>query len=369
MGNQAKIIDSSIFEELKTALAKFECEASASAESAYRVIGETRNWLEERFSYWSSEVNRKRQDLQKAQDDLKRCQSTSKPSSNDNGKKERQKDCSAEAQAVIYAKRALYEVESRLEVTKKWKDNFTNLESNFRAKVQGFKQSLNSLVAYENKNIASSQSNLERYLQNQLTSIGASGLILATQQPFSEVQENLKAQNDFKSDQLSEEATEEKRGWTRQDGSGFHQLVEETVEEKYDQTAVHDDPKSDRTVESEKILSDGRRIDTLITKDNKGIVIDYKTHDMANWTEAKAIIFADLYGPTIQGYTQMQNDGVPLDTQGYIVFCNNLPKGEGVFNLLCTRLSHYGVKVEVVEGAGVYAVTEAVGKIITENGM
>lgn len=146
MGNQAKVLDPGIFDELKAALTKFESEAGDSVSSAERAIQETRNWLEERFEHWSSEVNRRKRELEHAQDALKRCQSSAQ-SSNSQEKKEQQKDCSAEAHAVVQAKRALEEAEANLKVTKKWKDDFANRESNFRMKAHSFTKFVNSEVA------------------------------------------------------------------------------------------------------------------------------------------------------------------------------------------------------------------------------
>jgi len=352
MGNQAKVLDPGIFDELKAALAKFESEAGDSVRSAERAIQETRDWLEERVGHWNSEINRRKQEVQRAQDALKRCQSSAQSSDNQ-GKKEQKKDCSAETQAVVQAKRALEEANANLKVAKKWKDDLANLEPGFRAKAQGFQQSLNSQVSSASKGLISVQRDLERYLQSQALSSATLGMGLGAS---------------LANQQSSNNDNNNTARWNHQDGTGYHQLVEEAVEDKFDQTAVHDDPQKDRVVESEKELSDGKQIDTLITKGEKGIVIDYKTHDMSSWTQSDAIRFANEVGEQVRHYTQMQYDGVPLDTQGVVILCNNLPKDERVFHLVRDGLSQYGVTVEVADGT-VASVVKCVGKIIKSRGM
>jgi hypothetical protein len=184
MGNQAKVIDPGIFDELKAALTKFESEAGDSVRSAERAIQETRNWLEERFGYWSSEVNRRKRELEHAQDALKRCQSSAQ-SSNDKDKREQKKNCSAEAQAIMQAKRALEQAEANLRVAKKWKDDFANLESNLRSKAQGFRQSLNEQISSASNSIVSTRNDLQRYLQQSAGS-SVSGTSLSNQQAATE---------------------------------------------------------------------------------------------------------------------------------------------------------------------------------------
>lgn len=161
MGNQAKVTDSGVFDELKAALTKFEGEAGDSVASADRAIGETRNWLEARFGYWNSEVNKRRRVLKQAQDNFERCQSPTKSSSKE--EKKQQKDCSAEAEAVRHAKLGLDDADKNLKVAKEWKDKFTSLAEKFQGKAQRFKLSLNKQIASANKILASHVVDLERY--------------------------------------------------------------------------------------------------------------------------------------------------------------------------------------------------------------
>ena len=155
------------------------------------------------------------------------------------------------------------------------------------------------------------------------------------------------------------------RKWTRFDGSGWHQVSEDAVVDAYDQTAELDDASLERQVESEYELPDGTRIDTLITKGDNALVLDYKTDDMSNWTPPHATSMGHQYGSQVQGYVAQ----VPQpNATGYVVICGKLPTDPAALSAFQNTLAGYNVNTAIVGGDGeADDVVDTVGDLIEEN--
>ncbi len=155
------------------------------------------------------------------------------------------------------------------------------------------------------------------------------------------------------------------QGWSAQDGTGTHRLYEDSVEDALDETAERDGVC--REVSSEMSTSAGN-VDTYIQKGKNGLVIDYKTHDMTNWTVADANRYAQEHGQQVQGYmTAISQDGadysVPSDKlAGYIVAVNKLPQEEKALQAYQDVLNSFGVQFVSSDGDA-KSVTQTVTKL------
>lgn len=154
------------------------------------------------------------------------------------------------------------------------------------------------------------------------------------------------------------------QGWSAKDGTGAHDLYETAVEDALDETATRDGVC--REVSSEMMTSAGE-IDTYIQKGNKGLVIDYKTHDMSNWTVSNAQVYGKEHGQQIQQYmTAISQDtasySVPFENlTGYVVAVNKLPKNPQALQTYLAALNFFGVSFISSDGN-----TESVTKTVTD---
>jgi len=157
--------------------------------------------------------------------------------------------------------------------------------------------------------------------------------------------------------------------WTAGDGQGIHQYYEGAVEDAFDQTAESEDG-DDREVYSEEGTVAGY-IDTFICRGNDGIVIDYKSHDMQNWSVSDARRYAQAHGLQVQGYVEAlkAEDNHPNNVTGYVFACNRLPSNPEVFEAYKSTLAQYGIQVISPVSGEAEDVVKEVGKLIKKHGL
>ncbi len=147
--------------------------------------------------------------------------------------------------------------------------------------------------------------------------------------------------------QLSPDATKSIQGWTAQDGGDLHRYYEYAVEDALDETALQD--SGCREVFSEFPTAENGRIDTFIKKDNKGLIVDYKSHDMSDWSVSEAIRQAQDHGRQVQNYMASITESEGIDSSnvwGHIILVGKLPKDKEALEAYQTTLNTFNVGME-----------------------
>ena len=144
--------------------------------------------------------------------------------------------------------------------------------------------------------------------------------------------------------------------WTAKDGRDGHAIYGRTVED-----ALDDTDKGVNVYSNEQVtLPDGRNgfIDTRINE----TIIDYKTHDMIDWTEADAKHYGNEHGEQVRGY--MESPDTPDDALGFIIATGRSPDTDGVWKVYQDTLAEYGVGVRYATGGKPNDVLNSVKKLI-----
>jgi hypothetical protein len=123
MSHSAYVRSIQTLENLKSALKRFDDEAQMALQAAEQEIRYTLDWLQGRFNYWRSEVERWREEVRQARADLAYCL-------------EREKDCSAEELALYQAKFHLREAEAKLQNVYHWMRVVSKAVATYRIQAQ-----------------------------------------------------------------------------------------------------------------------------------------------------------------------------------------------------------------------------------------
>lgn len=160
------------------------------------------------------------------------------------------------------------------------------------------------------------------------------------------------------------EALTEKLRWTAQDGTRIHKIYEQSVEDAID------DVDNDVAVwngEAVGVSREGRLygvIDTSIEHGDHTTIVDYKTHDMTDWTVAKAKRIGKEQGKQVESY--VRSPQTPSDAQGYIIAVGRRPKDVEVEKAYVEVLAKHGVKVKFAEGGEPEHVVKAVREAMSQ---
>jgi hypothetical protein len=107
--------------------------------------------------------------------------------------------------------------------------------------------------------------------------------------------------------------------WTAGDGTTIHGGYEGAAEAHLTRLDHVDYVESEypvRVANEDGSLRNGK-IDTYVEHGNHTTLIDYKSHDMANWTPAKAKASGQEHGQQMWEY--LQSEDTPANAQGFIL--------------------------------------------------
>jgi hypothetical protein len=158
-------------------------------------------------------------------------------------------------------------------------------------------------------------------------------------------------QEEIPSDSVSESGKSAIQGrwqgekWSHVDGSIMHSIYEQKA---YDEL---DNPEEGISVWNEEpiFVADAHgnkkigKVDTRIDHGNNTTLIDYKTNDMNDWTEADGRRFGHEHGEKMKEY--MESNQTPVGSLGYIIQCGRLPKNEYAKRVYSDSIEQYGGKV------------------------
>lgn len=140
-------------------------------------------------------------------------------------------------------------------------------------------------------------------------------------------------------------------------GTFGHQAYEWAAEEDFD------DVESNRSVivtQPDGTETQGY-IDTLI---DERVIVDYKTNDMRNWSEADARWHGNNHGRQVAGYVNSRE--MPDDAQGWLI-ATVPPESADVRQAYTDAAGAHGVGVKFSKGEQQTDVMEAVSEAIAES--
>jgi hypothetical protein len=155
--------------------------------------------------------------------------------------------------------------------------------------------------------------------------------------------------------------------WTPKDGTHAHQYYELAVEDALDQTAKSNG--ACREVYSEMTNSAGT-LDTYIRRGEKGIVIDYKTHDMTEWPQADALREGKKQGEQVLRYlTAICKDENILaqHIHGYVIHTGKPPNDMQVLNAYRSELNDHNIGLAPCKDGDAKSVVNAVKKLVNKH--
>lgn len=176
--------------------------------------------------------------------------------------------------------------------------------------------------------------------------------------PFSGLTSDVSKQAKDKIAELSsklEEGQPKDLKWTALDGTGVHTIYQEMVDCEIDDTSNGIEVYNNEGVN----LSEGvGKIDTLIAHKGYTTIVDYKTHDMTNWTLAYAERLGREHGQQVKGYV----DGTQIASgiKGYIIAVGRLPRDAEAKAAYVQAVAEHGVDVKFTEGGEPEDVVKAV---------
>ena len=130
--------------------------------------------------------------------------------------------------------------------------------------------------------------------------------------------------------------------WTAQDGTADHVIYGQAVED-----ALDDPDKGINVYNNEHVTKpDGSEgiIDTRINN----VIVDYKTHDMSNWTVRQATNFGHEHGQQVQDY--VQSPDTPADAEGYVIAAGRRPNDPLAQQAYTRTLAEHDVGVKYPAG-------------------
>ena len=126
---QLDLSDLQTLNDLAAAFGRFASETQDALRAARADIGRTQEWLGERVNHWQHMVERARQDVVRAEADLRRCQASGY---RDQQGYYHQPDCSHQAYLLERATAHLRECENRLRTAQVWRSRLEQAASDYQ---------------------------------------------------------------------------------------------------------------------------------------------------------------------------------------------------------------------------------------------
>lgn len=126
---QLDLSDLGILDDLRAALGRFAAETRDALAAARTDIMRTQEWLSERVNHWQRMVERARQEVARAEADLRRCQASGY---RDQQGYYHQPDCSHQAYLFERALAHLRECENRLHAAQAWRSRLEQAASEYQ---------------------------------------------------------------------------------------------------------------------------------------------------------------------------------------------------------------------------------------------
>jgi len=150
-------------QDLKIGLTRFAEETGQTLQATDLEIKKTEIWLDERHTYWKTEVIRFEEDLRIANAALERCRSSGYRDTNTG--LVNTPPCIAEQKAVEYAQNRLTKAKNELSNVHYWKKNIAHATDNYQQRAQQLKLHITSEIPKAEIFLQNKISELQAYLQ------------------------------------------------------------------------------------------------------------------------------------------------------------------------------------------------------------
>jgi len=173
-------------EDLKSALGRFGGEAQMALQAAEQEIRRTLDWLQERLKYWRSEVQRRREEVRRAEADLNHCLTSGYY---DEHGRYHAPNCSIEERALRQAQVRLREAEEELRNVQHWMKVVGEAVATYRTQAQRLGRLIVTDLPRANVFLERKIAELQAYLAVAAPTVGVGTLpATASSRPAEEVQ-------------------------------------------------------------------------------------------------------------------------------------------------------------------------------------
>lgn len=154
--------------------------------------------------------------------------------------------------------------------------------------------------------------------------------------------------------------------WSPERGKELHNIIEALLEDNLDTTAFFLEDELNCEIYSEYPIPEGK-IDTLVKKGEGSLIIDYKTHNMENWTIKDAQKHGELHSLQVNTYLNSKSPDIPKYRTGYIILCNQGSENEQILTEYMKTVLDKNVLVEICESGEPEEVVDIVRDLIKKH--